>query len=111
MNIGYNVSTQPKFRAKTTINNVDKLLSQEEVKTLTKMGEKIGFNSDTINFSLHKADNNVRIAHEAKFNTNGNMLKINNIKEHSINSNHFEYIKARIKYFKDLYNQTSSFGL
>ena len=46
MNINYHNQVSPNFQARTTINFDKNLLSKEEVKVLTKMGEKIGFNSD-----------------------------------------------------------------
>ena len=102
--------TQPSFKAKTIIKSSDNLLSKKEIKTLTKMGEKIGLVTDTIEFSVKKGDKNVGIAYNANFNASGNKLELRNIKEQSANSNHFEYIKERMKYFKSLYKRTGSFG-
>ncbi len=108
MNIHGNNNT--KFRATTIIKSNNNLLSKEEIKTLTKMGEKIGTRSDKINFSVNTLNNDrVTISHNAKFNSAENSFEtyhMVNLKKDEANP--FEYISKKLKSIKDLYKNSMS---
>lgn len=108
MNINKNNNTQ--FRATTIIKSNNNLLSKEEIKTLTKMGEKIGTRSDKINFSVNTLNKDrVTVSHNTKFNSGTNSFEtyhMINKKKDEINI--FEYISKKLKSIKDLYKNSMS---
>ena len=110
MNNTINKSTN--FRAKTIINTNSNSLNKEQIKTLTKMGEKIGLPSDTIKFSLMQNDGNnklLTVSHHAKFNDGRHSLEAHQSKNIlSEKFNPFEYIKNKMNSLKKMYEQTFS---
>ncbi len=106
MNIKSNNS--PQFKATTTINMNSNLLTKEEIKTLTKIGEKIGTRSDKINFNVNTLNNDrVTISHNAKFNSGQNTFEtyhMVNMKKDEINP--FEYISKKLNAIKNLYKSS-----
>lgn len=108
MNINYHNQVSPNFQARTTINFDKNLLSKEEVKVLTKMGEKIGFNSDNIAFSVRDMGDRFGVAHKAKFAThNGGTLETEQSKIISMKSiKPFDFIKRKMESIKKLYESS-----
>ena len=110
MNNTINKSTN--FRAKTIINTNSNSLNKEQIKTLTKMGEKIGLPSDTIKFSLMQNEGNnklLTVSHHAKFNDGRHSLEAHQSKNVLIEKfNPFEYIKSKMDSLKKMYEQTFS---
>jgi len=106
MNINYHNQVSPNFQARTTINFEKNLLSKEEVKTLTQMGEKIGLNSDTISFSIRDFGECFGVAHKAKFyGLNGNTLETEQAKMIPMKKiKPFEYIQNKMESIKKLYS-------
>ena len=104
------INNSPNFRARTIISVSDNLLSKKEIKDLTKIGEKIGFNHDTINYGVRKInDNTIGIAHRSDFYINGNSLKTNKSQMFTLkDAKPFEVIKEQLKNLKSLYNNTIS---
>lgn len=98
-------NTSPKFEAHTTIKVSDDILSKENVKTLTKMGKKIGTNADRINFSVRNHnDDLVMVSHKSQFDVNGTYLEIKNMQVLSKTKNRvYEYIKSKLDYIQSLY--------
>ncbi len=110
MNNTINKSTN--FRAKTIINTNSNSLNKEQIKTLTKMGEKIGLPSDTIKFSLMQNEGNTKlltVSHHAKFNDGRHSLEAHQSKNVLVEKfNPFEYIKNKMNSLKKMYEQTFS---
>ncbi len=110
MNNTINKSTN--FRAKTIINTNSNSLNKEQIKTLTKMGEKIGLPSDTIKFSLMQNEGNnklLTVSHHAKFNDGRHSLEAHQSKNVLVEKfNPFEYIKSKMDSLKKMYEQTFS---
>lgn len=106
MNI--NQCNNTKFRATTIINTNNNLLSKEEIKNLTKMGEKIGSKSDKITFNVRKLnDDIVTISHKAKFDSSQNSFETYHMNYSKIKEiNPFEYISKKLKYINDLYKSS-----
>ena len=100
--------TSPNFKATTVIKNNNNLLTKEEIKTLTKIGEKIGIRSDKINFNVNTLnEDRVTISHNAKFNSGTNSFEtyhMVNMKKDEIKP--FEYISKKLKSIKDLYKSS-----
>ena len=99
-------SVSPQFKARTIINNPDKLLLKSDVAHLEKIGERIGLGCDTINFSIRKMKDSVKIAYDARFTNPNSELKINNIKDAPLEANHFAFIRETLNYIKNLYSST-----
>lgn len=110
MNNTINKSTN--FRAKTIINTNSNSLNKEQIKTLTKMGEKIGLPSDTIKFSLMQNEGNnklLTVSHHAKFNDGRHSLEAHQSKNVLVEKfNPFEYVKNKMNSLKKMYEQTFS---
>ena len=110
MNNTINKSTN--FRAKTIINTNSNSLNKEQIKTLTKMGEKIGLPSDTIKFSLMQNEGNTKlltVSHHTKFNDGRHSLEAHQSKNVLVEKfNPFEYIKNKMNSLKKMYEQTFS---
>lgn len=100
----------PKFRAMTSIKVSNNCLSKDEIKTLTKMGQKIGSNTDRISFNVMNYNNNsLGITHKAEFYAGENTLQATNSKvAPSGEINPFQYIKEKMSELNNLYNQTFS---
>ena len=97
-----------KFKAKTIINSNNTLLSKEEIKSLTKIGKKIGTKSDKINFNVRTINNDiVTISHNAKFYSGQHSIETSNIKYSKIDEiNPFEYISKKLNTIKELYKHS-----
>ena len=110
MNNTINKSTN--FRAKTIINTNSNSLNKEQIKTLTKMGEKIGLPSDTIKFSLMQNEGNnklLTVSHHAKFNDGRHSLEAHQSKNVLVEKfNPFEYVKNKMNSLKKMYEQMFS---
>lgn len=105
-----NITASPNFKATTNIKSCENYLSKQEIKELTKIGERIGFKTDTINFNISKLDNDTLIiSHKAKFNIDGNLLESNH-KKHTVANNFkpYSYVKEKMFMLKELYNDVAS---
>lgn len=100
--------SSPNFKASTIIKCNNDLLTSKEIKTLTKIGEKIGTRTDKINFNVNTLnEDRVTISHNAKFNSGTNSFEtyhMVNLKKDEINP--FEYISKKLKSIKDLYKSS-----
>lgn len=104
------ISNSPNFKAKTIISTSDNLLSKKEIKELTKMGERIGLNNDSISYGIRQLNHDTfGVTHKSDFNINGNNLKTEKIEVHSIkDAKPFDIVKEQLKSLKSLYNNTIS---
>ena len=106
------INKSANFRAKTIINTNSNSLNKEQIKTLTKMGEKIGLPSDTIKFSLMQNEGNnklLTVSHHAKFNDGRHSLEAHQSKNVLVEKfNPFEYVKNKMNSLKKMYEQTFS---
>ncbi len=95
------------FTARTNISVDNDLLSKRDIKKLTKMGEKIGTNSDSIDFSVKKCDKNaVSVFYKANLNSLYNTTEASSYYFDKIeNFNIFEYISKKMEYIKKVYKK------
>lgn len=95
------------FTARTNISVDNDLLSKRDIKKLTKMGEKIGTNSDSIDFSVKKCDKNgVRIFYKANLSSLINSTETSNYYFDKIEKfNIFEYISKKMEYIRKVYRR------
>ncbi len=102
------INKSPQFTARTIIKTNNNCLNKDEIKKLTKMGEKIGLQSDTIQFNLlQHNDKIITVSHNAKFNDGRHSLECRQTKNVLINSfKPFEYIQKKMETLKKTYNQT-----
>ena len=98
--------SSPSFKANTTIKVSNNILSKEDTKILTKMGQKIGTNMDSINFSVRNYNNDlVGISHKSNFNINGEDLEVKSTKVlANFQSRVYKYIKNKLEDLQKLYS-------
>ena len=60
------------FKANTNISDQANVLTSREIRKLTKKGEKIGRQTDTINISIRKYQDGLFFSHSANFNSIAN---------------------------------------
>ncbi len=102
-----NDSKSLSFRAITNISSEEGLLSKKEINKLTKIGKKIGTNSDKIDFSVKKCDKNgVSVFYKANLNSLYNTTEASSYYFDKIeNFNIFEYISKKMEYIKKVYKK------
>ena len=98
--------SSPDFKANTTIKVSNNILSKEDTKILTKMGQKIGTNMDSINFNVRNYNNDlVGISHKSNFNINGGDLEVKDTKVlANSQSRVYKYIKNKLEDLQKLYS-------
>ncbi len=102
-----NDSKSLSFRAVTNIRSDEGLLSKKEINKLTKIGQKIGTNSDKIDFFIEKCDKNgVRIFYKANLSSLINSTETSNYYFDKIEKfNIFEYISKKMEYIRKVYRR------
>ena len=93
------------FKAGTTIVDDTKTLSKRQIRTLTKAGEKIGTDKDSIKFRVSKSDDMLVFSHNANLNSLNNPIDTSSIVfKNKDEINAFDYISEKLKKIKKLYN-------